>query len=211
MAPTFQIYFAGALFSHKDLSGNLRLAAAMEEHSRGRFRVFLPQQISHQSLNPQAIRDADFEALLGADLALFNFDGAELDSGTVAEFMAAKFVDLPAVQLRTDFRAAGDQGQGGDPWNLMCSFYPRSRPLWLPVGTWMGQSDLDSAYQNLARQINQAFEELLAEPSIFGGDQAQANRGYQQAVKSLGGMLPNRLTPDRLEALLKVKASKGLL
>jgi hypothetical protein len=40
--------------------------------------------------------------------------------------MLAKFADIPAVILRTDFRAAGD---GSDPWNLMASFYPRTASI----------------------------------------------------------------------------------
>ena len=62
-----------------------------------------------------------------SDLAVFNFDGTELDSGTVVEFMLAKFADIPSVLLRSDLRAAGDQGSvKKDPWNLMASFYPRT-------------------------------------------------------------------------------------
>lgn len=45
------------------------------------------------------------------------------------EFCIAKFADIPCVILRTDFRGGGDQGVAGgssaDPWNLMCSFWPR--------------------------------------------------------------------------------------
>ena len=77
----------------------------------------------------QDIRDQDIVTLIGCDLALFNFDGPELDSGTVTEFMFAKFADIPSLLLRTDFRRAGDQGE--DPWNLMLSFYPRTRTLCL--------------------------------------------------------------------------------
>jgi hypothetical protein len=43
--------------------------------------------------------------------------------------MFAKFADIPSLLLRTDFRRAGDQGD--DPWNLMLSFYPRTRTLCL--------------------------------------------------------------------------------
>jgi len=42
--------------------------------------------------------------LLNCDLALFNFDGPELDLGTVVEFLFAKFADIPALILRMDFR-----------------------------------------------------------------------------------------------------------
>jgi len=80
-------------------------------------------------MTAQDIRDKDIVTLIGCDLALFNFDGPELDSGTVTEFMFAKFADIPSLLLRTDFRRAGDQGE--DPWNLMMSFYPRTRTLCL--------------------------------------------------------------------------------
>ena len=80
-------------------------------------------------MTAQDIRDIDIVTLIGCDLALFNFDGPELDSGTVTEFMFAKFADIPSLLLRTDFRRGGDQGE--DPWNLMMSFYPRTRTLCL--------------------------------------------------------------------------------
>jgi hypothetical protein len=80
-------------------------------------------------MSAQDIRDKDIVTLIGCDLALFNFDGPELDSGTVTEFMFAKFADIPSLLLRTDFRRSGDQGD--DPWNLMMSFYPRTRTLCL--------------------------------------------------------------------------------
>jgi len=80
-------------------------------------------------MSAQDIGDKDIVTLIGCDLALFNFDGPELDSGTVSEFMFAKFADIPSLLLRTDFRRGGDQGI--DPWNLMMSFYPRTRTLCL--------------------------------------------------------------------------------
>ena len=67
--------------------------------------------------------------MMSCDVGLFHYDGPELDSGTVVEFMFAKFADLPAVLLRTDFRHGGDQVGGGDPWNLMTSFFPRTRSV----------------------------------------------------------------------------------
>lgn len=120
------VYFAGELFSAKHLIGNAYLAEAIHAISHGRYLCRLPQDIEIRSHHPRHIRDGDIRALLTCDLALFNFDGAELDSGTVVEFMFAKFADIPCVALRSDFRPAGDQGPRGDPWNLMASFYPRS-------------------------------------------------------------------------------------
>jgi hypothetical protein len=85
--------------------------------------------LEDRGLGAHDIRDQDFVTLISSDLAIFNFDGPELDSGTVAEFLFAKFADIPSLLLRTDFRRGGDQGD--DPWNLMISFYPRTKTLCL--------------------------------------------------------------------------------
>jgi nucleoside 2-deoxyribosyltransferase len=121
---TFDFYFAGELFDAKHLMGNAYLAAEILKNSEGRFRPVLPQDLEQRSLHPHDIRDEDLLALLESDLALFHFDGSELDSGTVVEFMIAKFADIPSVIVRSDFRASGDQVD--HPWNLMVSFYPRT-------------------------------------------------------------------------------------
>ena len=123
---TYTFYFAGELFSGKHLLGNIVLAEAILQRSGGRYQALLPQNLEQRDTTPQAIRDQDFRALLRCDLGLFNYDGPDLDSGTVVEFMFAKFADIPAVLLRTDFRHGGDQEHGGEPWNLMTSYFPRT-------------------------------------------------------------------------------------
>jgi len=123
------VYFAGELFSTKHLVGNAALADAIANVSNLNFTCVLPQTLEEREMSAQDIRDKDIVTLIGCDLALFNFDGPELDSGTVVEFMFAKFADIPSLLLRTDFRRGGDQGV--DPWNLMMSFYPRTRTLCL--------------------------------------------------------------------------------
>jgi nucleoside 2-deoxyribosyltransferase len=125
----FLVYFAGELFSLKHLVGNAALGDAIEKVSNHNFSCVLPQTLEDRDTTARAIRDKDIVTLIGCDLALFNFDGPELDSGTVAEFMLAKFADIPSLLLRTDFRRAGDQGE--DQWNLMLSFYPRTRSLFI--------------------------------------------------------------------------------
>jgi nucleoside 2-deoxyribosyltransferase len=118
------VYFASELFSLKHLIGNAYLAEAIYEKSNGRYLCVLPQNLEQRGNTAQSIRDQDILTLLECDLGLFNYDGTELDSGTVVEFMFAKFADIPSVILRSDFRHGGDQR--GDPWNLMTSFYPRT-------------------------------------------------------------------------------------
>ena len=123
----FLVYFAGELFSSKHLLGNAALANAIVKASNGKFNCVLPQTLEERETTAHTIRDKDIFTLIECDLALFNFDGTEIDSGTVAEFMFAKFADIPSLLLRTDFRRGGDQGE--DQWNLMLSFYPRTRTL----------------------------------------------------------------------------------
>jgi nucleoside 2-deoxyribosyltransferase len=125
----FLVYFAGELFSSKHLVGNAALADAIAKASDMNFVCTLPQALEDRDLGAHDIRDQDFVTLISSDLAIFNFDGPELDSGTVAEFLFAKFADIPSLLLRTDFRRGGDQGD--DPWNLMISFYPRTKTLCL--------------------------------------------------------------------------------
>ena len=124
---SYTVYFGSELFSLKHLIGNSYLAEAIFAKSHGKYLCVLPQNLEQRRTTAQSIRDADIRALLACDLALFNYDGTELDSGTVVEFMFAKFADIPAVLLRSDFRHGGDQI--GDPWNLMTSNYPRTETV----------------------------------------------------------------------------------
>ncbi len=127
--PPSTFYFAGDLFDSKDLVGNALLAEAIFEVSKKRYLPVLPQNLEQRETSAHAIRDNDLICLIECDFALFHFDGSELDSGTVVEFMVAKFCDIPSVILRTDFRAKGDQVE--HPWNLMASFYPRTEVVLL--------------------------------------------------------------------------------
>ena len=73
-------------------------------------------------------------ALMNSEVAIFAFDGVELDSGTLVEFMLAKQLDIPAVVYRTDFRGgSGEQSNdaGNNKWNLMVQFYPRTKIIYI--------------------------------------------------------------------------------
>ncbi len=105
---SYTVYFASELFTLKHLIGNAYLAEAIYDKSHGKYLCQLPQDFEPLGKTPQAVREQDNRALIGCDLALFNFDGAELDSGTVIEFMYAKFADIPSVVLRSDLRSGGD-------------------------------------------------------------------------------------------------------
>lgn len=154
------VYLAGGLFSARDLAGNAALADQIFQVSGGRFRCLLPQDLP-QAVSDRAIRDQDLRALLACDAAIFQYDGLELDSGTVVEYIFAKFADLPAVLLRTDFRHGGDQ-KGGDPWNLMTSFYPRTETLWLNGMELYQSAAAASLIERVARGVCAALDRVLA-------------------------------------------------
>jgi nucleoside 2-deoxyribosyltransferase len=120
------VFFAGEIFDLKHLIGNAYLAEAIYEKSHGRYLCALPQDFDPRGTTPRTVRDHHIRSLVECDLALFNFDGTDLDSGTLAEFMIAKFADIPSVILRSDRRGSGGRAS---QWNPMANYYPRTAVL----------------------------------------------------------------------------------
>ncbi len=202
-------YFAGSLFSHKDLIGNHLLAKAIEARSHGRFHALLPQDGPECSDKPLEVRDDDFALILRSDLALFNFDGDDVDSGTAAEFVAARVLDLPCVLLRTDFRPAGFPNADGFPWNLMMSAWPRTVSLWksvLPDYT-ETKGDIDAFYARLADETVSLMEKAWATPPQLATVD-DAFPVYRHWIAVCGGTLAERFPEDLLRALLKEKFAR---
>ncbi len=216
------IYFAGDLFDHKDLTGNALLASYINQVSEGRYRCVLPQDLEQTSARSADIRNQDLVTLLECDLAIFNFDGVELDSGTVVEFMYAKMLDIPCVIIRSDFRRSGDQESGtdktGDDWNLMASFYPRSRKLQFNAMEWYQREvarggPLDHItsrlYTGIAAAMIEALDQVKAEPSVLTGDNHNIARIYNWALKFPGGGLSD--TPIDVAEIIQRKIAKGIM
>ncbi len=209
---TYTIYLAGDLFDHKHLAGNLMLARAIEKQSKGRFELVLPQELEQSSGRSTDIRNNDIRLLVECDLALFNFDGVDLDSGTVVEFMIAKMLNIPCVILRTDFRAAGDQIEGGDPWNLMASGYPSTEKLILNA------MEIYKRFQHLPNPLENIYEEYSAEliesfDSVLDSDLslsvAKSKDLYQHLNIMLGAGFD--LTDEEIEEILNSKLEKNLV
>ena len=215
-----KIYFAGDLFDAKDLAGNLLLAEALEKASQGRYQVMLPQESESEvkCRTSQSIRDTDFELLFTCDVIVANFDGPDLDSGTVVEFCFAKMVDMPALLLRTDFRNGGDvELPDNQPWNLMCSHYPRTGTAVINAMVCyheqkMKSSDsktlLDNFYREIASKITVELDKVTAEKSWLPA--GELLNQYKRAVKSVGGTLESRLSGEVLEKLVSSKLATGL-
>lgn len=214
-----KIYFAGDLFDSKDILGNLLLSDSIEKVSGGRYQVMLPQDGECEVVNrtSQSIRDADFKLLFQCDVIVANFDGSDLDSGTVAEFCFAKMVDMPAVLLRTDFRDSGDNTlPDGEPWNLMCSHYPRTEvchinamSLYHDCRKSCGKGEIAGVLcRRVAETVVAALDQAVSQPPWLVRENLLAQ--YRQTIKSIGGTLSALLPDEYLQKLCAAKAASGI-
>ncbi|MBO5760902.1 MAG: nucleoside 2-deoxyribosyltransferase [Lentisphaeria bacterium] len=217
MEKRIKIYWAGDLFDHKDLAGNLLLAEKVEFLSGGRYLPMLPQNGEVNKKRSLDIRDGDYDLLLSCDMYLGNFDGPDLDSGTVAEFLFAKMLDIPAVLLRTDFRCPAESSTSPDPWNLMCSGYPRTRSLILhSMQLWHEATEMavekgkivDLYYANIAEKILKELDKCLVMEKVFSFEELAGI--YRNTLRAAGGKLPEIWTEEKILALLAEKAEKGI-
>lgn len=203
------IYFAGDLFNHKDLIGNFLLSGFISQVSEDLYQPVLPQDAEAPGDRAQDIRNADIKALLESDCALFNFDGTDLDSGTVVEFMIAKFLDIPAVILRTDFRKAGDQQVGGDNWNLMCSFYPRTEILDInSLGSYQEALNkegnfLHNYYHPMATRIIEKLNIVFDQPTLTTVNPLPIDFLVPWLISACGGGLDTVITDVELMEIIE--------
>lgn len=206
----YQIYMAGDLFNYKSLAGNQYLAEAIETVSSGRFKALLPQSIEMPSNRAQDIRNADYAALISCDLLIAQFDGTELDSGTVAEFMVAKQLDIPTVLFRSDFRKSGDQEIGGDAWNLMLSHFPRTEALAInAMAVYHETETLIHYFNTLAERLVEKLESVLAEKRLLAISASEQLEYHKQSLLRLG--MKDFYSDQDLERLVRSKVEKGLL
>ena len=204
MTRTKNVYWAGDLFDLKDLIGNRMLADAFERQAEGRWHAVLPQESEVNGARGDSIRDDDLEMLFTSDAIMANFDGADLDSGTVVEFCFAKFLDLPAVLLRTDFRNNNDSATCPDPWNLMCSGFPRTEPLLYNAMQESAALDFASMTMLLGLRIVRALDRCAALPPVASSPE-EAFAAFRHAVHSAGGTMPDRFPDERIRAILQEK------
>lgn len=217
MAQPYTIYFAGELFSLKHLVANALLADAINTISESRYRCIVPQDLEQRETTPLAIRDQDLFHVISCDVGLFHFDGPELDSGTVVEFMVAKMLDIPSVILRSDFRRGGDSDSL--PWNLMASGYPRTEVIVLDSMSLyqnnlkkQGFSAAEAALQStnqLATDVITALDKVRGAPSTLSAEKRACV--YEWVSEFPGPSLKKLLSQETLKEILSTKIAKGLL
>ena len=215
----FKVYFAGDLFDAKDLGGNLLLAQAIEEISCGKYRILLPQdgECEVKERSAQTIRDEDFRLLFSCDLLVANFDGTDLDSGTVVEFCFAKMMDIPTVLLRTDFRYAGDSGlPDSPPWNLMASHFPRTEILHLNsmmiyhdnCKSGNIQEKIACYYHSIAEKVVAAMDKVISAKGWLKADDLEP--ALINSLKAVSGNSDTIFTESEVAEIVKNKKNFGL-
>ncbi len=214
----FSIYFAGDLWSHKDLIGNAILADYIDKVSAGRYQCVLPQNLEQSTNRSVDIRNQDLKQVMTCDMAIFNFDGSELDSGTVVEFMYAKMLDVPCVILRTDFRSSGEGGRDQDPWNLMATHWPRTRVLkFNGMAEYQGSRvpgplarTIEKLYRKMSAQIIESLDEVRKDKPLIR-NAAQLATLFDWAVESPGAGYGELFSKGEVQQVLAAKMAKGLL
>lgn len=209
----YTIYFAGDLFDQKHITGNYFLAKKIYDLSQGKYKCVLPQNWEGEGFDSAVgIRNKDIAALISSDLGLFNFDGVDLDSGTVVEFMAAKMLDIPSVLLRTDVRERGYLFN--EDWNIMLTGFPRCEnvkhsALGLYNNIRKKDIDIDQFHETIALSIIKAFDKVLEKKSFFISFD-EAFYLYQHLIKMCGGEIEKDLPEERLRQIVLRKLEKNI-
>ena len=201
-----KIYWAGDLWNFKDLIGNELLAKEFNQNSQEKYEAVLPQNAEATAIDKKSIRDTDFELLFSCDGIVANFDGHDLDSGTVAEFCFAKFLDLPAVLFRSDFRNNNDVVTCPDPWNLMLSNYPRTKTLLIPSMPQIPQIGGPNYLSMASKKIINSLDEMFNTPQLYSNKEEYYHL-YQAALKSAGPSLEKLFSPQRIKDIIERRFS----
>lgn len=220
------IYTAGGMFTYRELAMNLYLKEAIWRQSFGKFQLVLPQseqpeEFEHVDVSIR-IRNTDLWHVMRTDLLLAQFDGLELDAGTVAEFMMAKFLGKPTVILRSDSRRMSNDSFD-EPYNLMVKNYPRTKVVHIDslfdyLDRWekekgqinsvesfeslleLEKRSIEEGIEFLAQQILAAFDEVLQIPSPYPPEYRKMI--YRAARLMPGNGFDELVTEQTLELLL---------
>jgi nucleoside 2-deoxyribosyltransferase len=231
----YTIYAAGGLFTYRELAMNLAMKEAIWQQSAGKYQLILPQSEQPEGFeNPDVsiqIRNTDLWHVMRTDLLLAQFDGLELDAGTVAEYMMAKFLGKPTVILRSDSRRMQNAGFD-EPYNLMLKNYPRTVVLHVDslsdyLERWEGfkpkqgqdvgfetlikreKQAMAQGVDDLAGRILTAFDEALEMPSPYPDDMKKEI--YHAARLMPGSGFDQFVSEGDLEALIDRLAANGSL
>ena len=183
----YMVYAAGGLFTQHELATNVLIKEAVWRLSNGIFQLVLPQSKELKELDAAYLRNADLLHVVKADIVLARFDGLELDSGTVVEFMMAKSLGKPTVILRCDCRRSSGQGID-EPYNLMVKSWPRTVEVHI---------DSVVSYMGLLAEERKALGDEGTFQDIMKAELNAIQKGVDEIAKKI---------IDGLEAVIKMKS-----
>ena len=176
---TYVAYLAGGLFTQHDLVTNVWMKEAVWRLSNGRFELFLPQSKEFRRLDRKDlaanIRNTDLHRLVQADILIARFDGTELDTGAVVEFMVAKMLGKPSVVIRSDTRHLTSDGLD-DPYNLMVKNWPRTVEVYV-------ESLID--YLQMIEEARKTLRDIESEMLLLEAELAASQRGIDDMAVRL--------------------------
>lgn len=206
------VYFAGPLFTHSELLANAHLARAINHYSDCEFICRLPQNIECMNgRDALQIRNDDLNLLYRCDMAIFNFNGTEIDSGTLVEYMQAKQLDKPCVIYRTDLRAG--RANREFPWNEMATNFPRTETVFIQ-GMYLYRQYLNNGVldhrgyiKHIALQLIEALRKVQKSEPVITTPQE-----YTQAtlltMRLTGGGMIRRMNPIDVATVDECKHGK---
>ena len=205
----FNVYFAGDLFDHKHITGNLILAQYIEKLSKNEFKCSLPQDLegSGKWNSEVDVRNRDIQAIIESDFVLFNFDGADIDSGTIVEYIIAKMLDIPSVILRTDSRSVSYMF--GQDWNLMMSGFPRCSIVKQPAMALYNEIGLDKTHQTIALAVIHGFKQVIQEKSLLSSHE-EIVTVYNHVLKLSGCGIEKIIPQALLHDIISAKIEKNI-
>lgn len=176
---SYSVFLSGELFTQHDLATNVSIKEAVWRLSHGRYQLVLPQSKELRQLDlpnlPAYLRNEDLYLLVQAEAVIARFDGPELDSGTVVEFMVAKMLAKPTIILRTDSRHLTSQGLD-DPYNLMLRNWPRTVEVHV---------DALSNYINMITEEKETHRNDESEGNLIGAELVVVQRGIDALANEL--------------------------
>jgi nucleoside 2-deoxyribosyltransferase len=203
----YKVYFAGELFDQKHVTGNYMLAEKIEKFSNGMYECLLPQNWEATMSDIIDIRNSDIKAVMRADLVMLNFDGVDLDSGTVVEFMVAKMLDIPVVLLRTDGRRISHLA--GEDWNLMIEGFPRCIVSKHQALVLYNELGLVPMQEVIAQSVIAALDKVRVKESLLSSYE-EIWFAYLHVIKMCGGGLDQMVSPQLLREIIASKIQKGI-
>lgn len=231
----YTVYAAGGLFTQHELTTNVLIKEAVWRLSKGRFELVLPQSEELRQLDrpdiAAYIRNVDLLQVVQTDALLARFDGLELDTGTVVEFMMARMLGKPTLILRSDTRHLSGQ-ELDEPYNLMVKSWPRSVEVHVDslmnyIGLIAEQSNgpgdsqalrtlleaelstIQAGVDQIARKVIDGLQAVVEMNSPYPPEYQEMV--YKAARYSPGSGFDKLLTESKLEAIIRRLRHNGTL